>query len=151
MKRFEFRLASVLRARKTTEDSARAQLSIANIALRSAIASRDTERHRAEALIPPTGLEPFTAFRQTALNGTLAAASHAAAQARVAEAAAAAAMAQIAWAGAAREVAILERLAERRREEHLEAERLADATALDDLVTARYTYERSVEKPGALR
>jgi flagellar biosynthesis chaperone FliJ len=151
MKRFNFRLAPVLRMRRITEDAAKSRLAVANIALRDAIEVRDLERVRCATLTPAPGPETYEIFCAVALTGDLAARSHAQAEAKVAKAAGAAAMAQINWAAAARDVAVLERLADRRLVEHQAAERVADATALDDLVNARYAFDLSRSSTGALR
>jgi flagellar export protein FliJ len=150
MKRFEFRLAPVLRLRRTAEDAAKAELATANRALRAAIAERDAERVRVAGLLPVPGTESFETFQANALAGTLSARSHAAAQALVAQAAASAAMAQIAWTNAARKVAVLERLSDRRHAEHVAAQRLADAAELDDIVNSRHAFEQSRHTPGAI-
>jgi flagellar export protein FliJ len=151
MKRFEFGLTSVLRMRRAAEEAAKVELAAANNALGEAIARRDRERERCRTLTPSAGPEGYDAFCADALAGSLAARTHADAQASVARAASVAALAQLTWAARAKDVAVLDRLYERRHSEHLAAERVAEAAVLDDLVTARYAFNLSRHEPETAR
>ncbi|HVB06571.1 MAG TPA: flagellar FliJ family protein [Acidimicrobiales bacterium] len=141
--RYEFRLAGVLRLRRAEYDQAAIALERSNALLRSLIAERDAATARCRALgSAPTGhtREDFLAGRQATEH---AAAGQLAAAARVNVAAAEAALARITWAGAHRNVAALERLDERRREEwSLESARL-ERLELDELATVAFVREHA--------
>ena len=141
MRRYEFRLASVLQLRRAEEQSARGALRAANDELRRRIATRDERaaHYRVVAATPPAAsAEGLLAQHQLA---ELAAAAVVGARRRVTTAAADAALAQVAWSNASRRVKVLERLDERRRAEHAAAEARAEAAEIDDLVTSRYRLE----------
>ncbi len=141
MRRYEFRLASVLQLRRAEEQSARGALRAANDELRRRIATRDERaaHYRVVAATPPAAsAEGLLAQHQL---GELAAAAVLSARRRVTAAAADAALAQVAWSNASRRVKVLERLDERRRAEHAAAEARAEAAEIDDLVTSRYRLE----------
>ena len=145
MKRYQFRLAPLLRLRRAEEESAREGLRAANDELRRRIAVRDgrAERYRAIAAGPlATSAEALLAERQ---GGELAAGAVASARKAVTTAAADAALAQVAWSGASRRVKILERLDDRRRAEHAAAEARADVAEVDDLTTSRHRREAGDE------
>ena len=138
MKKYKFRLDTVMRVRRTEEDLAKAQLAQANARVAEAVAMVDA-RLAHYAALPPSGGAGSTAtfmasrFRQE----TAAAAVVAAKVARVAALQDAEAYRQV-WSKKASEVSVLERLDERRRTEHvLEAARQADIE-VDDIVVGRF-------------
>ncbi len=140
MKRYEFRLATVLRVRRAEKEAAQAVLMRANHELRARIAERDREAARYAAICASasTGARTLEEFRREELAVELGARVLDDAQRAVAAAAASAALAQVAWSGASGRVEILERLDARRRAEWAEEERRAEVALIDDLVTARY-------------
>jgi flagellar FliJ protein len=145
MKRYQFRLAAVLRLRRAEEEQARERLLAANSRLREVIAARDREAARYSALASnteATTLEGLLAEQQAA---SLAASVVAGARRAVTTAAADAALAQIAWTSASRRVRILERLDDRRRAEHAEEELRSEVATVDDMVTARYVSAHRAE------
>ncbi len=134
-----FRLATVLRVRRAQEDEARAELLRANLRLRAARDGHERTALRYRTLPTSTGTVPRSVFvRERAASG-LAASTLAAAGQRVARAADEVAGAHVAWSRAAQRVEALERLARRRLDEALADEARAEASAVDDLVTARWT------------
>lgn len=151
MKRYQFRLAAVLRLRHAEEEQAREALSAANGRLRARISERDAELTRYTRLstaTPATTLDGLRAEHQAA---GLAAAVVTQARSAVTTAAADAALAQISWSGASRRLKVLERLDERRREEHAEDERRAEIATIDDIVTARYVDAQNAAEHEAAR
>lgn len=138
MKRYQFRLAGVLRLRRVEEEQARLRLAEANLRLTSLLLDRDREAARyAEVArrLHAVALDDLLAERHDA---ELAVARLARADQLVAEAAAEAAVAQVAWVGAHRRVVALERLEERRRDEHGAAMQREEIALVDDLVNARF-------------
>lgn len=148
MKRYEFRLATVLRLRRAEQERAQAVLVGANATLRANLTRRDRETARYRALQAPSGATNPTEFRRDELRFTLAARTLSAVEREVAAAAASAALAQVAWSAASARVEILERLDARRRAEHAESEQRADLALVDDLVTARYVREGAFGSDG---
>lgn len=152
MKRYEFRLAAVLRIRRVEEEQARETLAAANGRLRSLLLERDAQSRRYRELVgsvPATTVEGFLAELHAA---HLAASVVARATRAVTGAAADAALAQVAWAGASRRVKLLERLDDRRRREHAEDLQRAEVAVVDDIVTARYvSAQRSRSPAGVIR
>lgn len=138
MRRYRFRLESVLRLRRAEEGQARDALAAANAELRAALGARDAEARRYAGLPRPLGTMTPEVLRSEHATTTLAAATLAGAQQAVSAAAARTAEAQLAWSAAAQRVSVLERLDERRRLEHAEDLRHEEITELDDLVTSRY-------------
>jgi len=138
--RYVFRLATVLRVRRAEEQRARAALMVANASLVGAIEDRDEADARYRAQL--TTVSDAASLVRERCDAELAAATLERAQRRVSRAASEAALARVEWSGAARRVAMLERLDERRRAEHLESERRREAVAVDDLVAGRRAHAR---------
>jgi flagellar protein FliJ len=140
MKRYRFRLESVLRVRRIQEDVARGELARATLALRTAEAALEAGREHLDRLShepSPIGPEAWQARRRILLSAAdeveqLVHGMTAAASERDAR--------QAALAEARSRVRALERLDERRRAQHdLEAARLDERT-VDELVTARFRW-----------
>lgn len=138
MKRYQFRLQSVLRARRAQEDLARQSLALANRRLRDAQVLLAQEQTRYRSVEVRRGVVDVPAARAEQSWQHLAAASVAHAARCLEDLAVAAADHQAAWREAARRVAALERLDDRRRAEHVLAAARADGVEVDDLVTARF-------------
>jgi flagellar FliJ protein len=138
MKRYHFRLATVLRLRHMEEEQAREALAAANRRLTDLVRARDLEIARYEALRGRELATTFDGLRTEQQQAELAAAVVASARRAVGLAATDAALAQIAWTSARRRVRVLERLDDKRRSEHAEAELHAEVAEMDDLVTARF-------------
>lgn len=138
MRRYRFRLESVLRLRRAEEGQARDALAAANAELRAALAARDAEAQRYACLPRTLGAMSPELLRREHATAALAAATLAGAQQAVSAAAARTAEAQLAWSAAAQRVSVLERLDHRRRIEHAEDLLHHEIAELDDLVTSRY-------------
>jgi flagellar FliJ protein len=138
MKKFRFRLEQVLRIRRLQEDQAKAELLGANRLAHEA-ATRVEERlqeYRGRAF--PDGPQPYETFERALFMLDAAASAVDVARARHVAACDIVAERRDEWAAARMRVGALERLEERRREEHaLEARRDEDRL-VDDLVVARY-------------
>jgi flagellar FliJ protein len=147
MKRFQFRLATVLRVRRVEEERARGALALANAARRQA----ETERQRAEehlaATPQPAAVVPLAAYRAWRATGELRAERWQTASQQASRAAEAAEERRQAWARAATRVAALERLEARRRDAWRQELFRAEAREVDDLVTSRFQPEEAA--PGA--
>lgn len=143
MKRYRFRLETVLRVRRLEEDGARAGLLAANRALADACARRDAAAARYGQVPTELGTCSTEDLRRTRQRAELAAATLAARQAAVADAARHAEAARGAWMTAVSRVRVLERLDERRREEH-RSELERDETRFLDDVGARQWEEARV-------
>jgi flagellar protein FliJ len=138
VKRYRFRLESVLRARRAQEELARQELARANLRLRAAVARRDDEEARYRALVERPARGDRTDFLEDRAQAELAAATLNGARRTAEDVAVAAAVRHAAWRETAQRVAALERLDERRRDEHaLEASR-AEVNELDDMTSARW-------------
>ena len=138
MKRYEFRLQSVLRARRTQEDQARQSLALANRRLRDAQVLLAQEQTRYQSVNVSSGVADVSVARSEQSWQHLAAASVAHVARCCEDLAVAAADHQAAWREAAGRVAALERLDDRRRAEHALVTARADSVEVDDLVTARF-------------
>jgi flagellar export protein FliJ len=138
VKRYQFRLDRVLGVRRITEDQARAALLAARLAEQAAAATLAARKDAYAARPSAPAVQSTCAFlSEQFLASTSAAAVQVAGQRRDA-ATLQVAEDRDAWVAAHRQVEALERLDERRREEHaLEAQRAADAE-VDDLVVARF-------------
>jgi flagellar FliJ protein len=138
LKKFKFRLQSVLRVRRIQEDQARARLLSANAAAHHAGAVVDARVARYYALDRPVGLQVEPDFAQT-----WSSLDHAAGAIDVAREGHIEALAHVAarrseWSEASMRVAALERLEDRQRAEHkIEMQRDEDRVT-DDLVVSRY-------------
>ncbi|HET6792939.1 MAG TPA: hypothetical protein VFH45_00770 [Acidimicrobiales bacterium] len=138
MKRYRFRLAGVLRVRRLEEEAARGRLFEARAALVAATTAVEAALAHYRSAPQPLGEMSLEELSRHRLLADLAASSLAAARTAAEQAAATAAIRQAEWSAAAARVAVLERLDERRREEHrLEADR-AEVAVLDDLTTSRH-------------
>ena len=140
MKKYKFRLDTVLRVRRTEEDLAKAELARANARVAEAVAMVDARlTHYSSLPIAGSGATGSTAvfmasrFRQdTAARAVVAAKVARMSALQDAEAY------RLAWSKKATEVQVLERLDERRRTEHeWEAARQADIE-VDDIVVTRH-------------
>jgi flagellar FliJ protein len=137
MKKYRFRLDAVLRVRRIEEDRAAADLAAANRAVREAEAELDRrlEHYRAiEVAQVPIGSATFLAerdHRSHAATGVVAAGA-----AKISAEAEAERMRGI-WSAAAMRVRALERLDERRREEHEIDVRREEVVTLDEAFAAR--------------
>lgn len=139
MRRYRFRLAPVLRVRRIEEDRAAGELALAQLDERRAeeeLAARRT----AYSVLPvrDTGTEGVATFTASRFRYETAAAGIAAAEAHRSLVEAAAAERRAAYLAAAARRTALERLDERKREEHrLETDR-DEAVEVDDVVTGRF-------------
>lgn len=142
MRQYSFRLATVLRVRRAEEETAKFDLRAANVALREAVAARDRAKQRYEALAASSAAVGSVAeLHAHRLETGLLAEQVAAAERLAMERTGTAVLAQARWSKAAKDVAVLERLDARRREEHAAEERRAEVVLVDDLVAARYAGE----------
>ena len=134
--RYIFPLATVLRVRRAEERVARARLVAANASLVSAIEERDL----AEARYRSAGslVVDLASLLAERCQAELAARTLERARRDVSRAAGEAALAHVGWTEAAKRVAMLERLDERRRAEHLVEEGRKEVAMVDDVVAARY-------------
>jgi len=141
VKRYAFRLASVLRVRRVQEDLAKADLVAANVRVLDARAVLEERIDHYDSLLEEedglgaVSLEVALARRQrlnlAAAGVVRAVQSRHAAETRAEEA-------RVRYLDAARAVSVLERLDQRRREEHrVEVDR-EETRAVDDLVVGRY-------------
>ena len=137
MKRYEFRMAKVLRVRRLQEDAARAGIAVARMAEQRASDAVAGSYDHYRGLSPANPAAPAAAFL-----GLRDQASYRATAVRLAEghlqvAAEATEQAVSVWHESHRRVEALERLDERRRDEHqIEARRAEDA-AVDEIVVSR--------------
>jgi flagellar FliJ protein len=144
MKRYQFRLATVLRLRQAEKERARAALLEANLRLKELLVERDKDASRFAALASAKDAQDLAGLLAERSDAEIAARRLAQAERRVASAAGAAAQAQIAWLAAHQRVVALERLDDRRRQEHAAAALKEEIALLDELSTARYaTKDRS--------
>lgn len=142
MKRYAFRLETVLRARRAQQDLARQELARANQALRRAMATVHAEQERYQAMESVTGVVDVVQDAQDRVWRTLAADSLHQAERSREDLAVTAAVHQAAWREAAQRVAALERLDGRRRAEHDVLVSRAEAAEVDDLVTSKFERNR---------
>ena len=142
MNRYRFRLDSVLRVRRAHEELARQELVQANRRLRSAMEAHRRESLRYSQLTATVGLLEGSDFRRERAETELAAATLEAARIVMDAAAAEAATRYVGWTEAARQVAVLERLDDRRRAEHRAEEIRAEVAVADDLTGARFVAEQ---------
>jgi flagellar FliJ protein len=145
MKKFTFRLQSVLRVRRIQEDQARARLLSANAAAHHAGAVVDARVARYYELDRPAGLQVEPEFASTWFTLDTAAGAVDVARDQHIETLAHVAERRSEWSDASMRVAALERLEDRQRAEHaIEVQRDEDRIT-DDLVVSRYT--RSEGRP----
>lgn len=139
MKRYAFRLESVLKVRRIQAARARADLAMANLAVAAAENTLRAHVDTYDELPRPSGTmthEQFAttegALRRSAATVTALAAHREAARARAQDH-------RNAWSFAAQRVSVLERLDDRQRDEYqIEADREAEHL-VDDLVIARFS------------
>lgn len=138
MKRYKFRLDTVLRVRKVEEDRAIAVLAAASRALVEAEATLQRRLDRYGDVPAPSGPLPVAELLKVRArqDGVAAAVVFAGTERLRAEATVE--LRRDEWSAAARRVAALERLDQRRREEHsVEAQR-QEALEVDDMVVGRH-------------
>lgn len=151
MMRYRFRLEQVLRVRRAEEEVARQALQMANRRVQSAEATRRLHAERYARRGHAVGPMPLDAFHQERSSSTLAAEALASAAARLDEARTDAAAHRERWVLAAQRVQALERLDERRRQEHAAEENVQEIATVDDLVAARWVSPLELAKQEAGR
>lgn len=134
MKRYEFSLETVLRARRAQESVARADLLRANINAAAAEAAEGRRRLHYEDVIATDG-PSFMVRRELS---ELAAGALIGARGALGEARAAVTTAVEGYVEAARSVSVLEKLDERQSQEHAIAVQREENNLVDELVTSRY-------------
>ena len=134
MKRYKFRLEAVLRARRAEESVAQTNLLRANASVLAAEAATDRSSAHYREVRELPGLD-FMVQRERA---TLAARALIGARESLGEARATREAAMLSYLGSARAVSVLERLDERRREEHAVAAQREDSLVVDEMVTSRH-------------
>jgi len=140
MKRYEFTLAAVLRARQAQEKVALAQLMLARqMEAEAAKTLSDSQAHYGSAATGGGG-EGFLAERE---RWELAGQAVSLAGKAETEAQAGVASALDRYLAAARAVSVVEHLDDRRREEHAAAVQHEEANLVDELVTSRYARARA--------
>lgn len=137
MKRYEFRMAKVLRVRRLQEDAARAGVAVARSAEREAetavAASQEHYRGLAADVANASAMDFLSQRDQVAFRAT----GVRLAEGRLSTATDATAQAVAGWRVTHQRVEALERLDERRREDHgVELRRFEDA-AVDEIVVSR--------------
>ncbi len=137
MKRYRFRLDTVLRVRRVEEDRAIAALADARRRLEAAEQTLERTLDRYSVVPQPVGALPLAELLRARAHQELVAASVVHAGAERLRAEATVDLQREEWSAAAQRVAALERLDERRRAEHaLEAQR-QETIEVDDMVVAR--------------
>ena len=138
MKKYKFRLETVLKVRTTQEDLARAALAHANQRVTNAEAMLASRASRYSSMAMGHGMRSTNSFLSERFVHEMAARSVKQAEALREDARREAAEKRDAWSKAAQEVSVLERLDERRRTEHeTEMARQAELE-VDDIVVGRY-------------
>jgi flagellar export protein FliJ len=138
VKRFKFRLEQVLRVRRIQEDQARAKLLTANRAAHLAATRVEERLAEYSTRERPAGSQSIEQFERTLFLLDTAAGSVGVAREARREALEVVGARRSEWADAQRRVAALERLEDRRREEHAFEMRRAEDQLVDDLVVARH-------------
>jgi flagellar biosynthesis chaperone FliJ len=138
VKRYEFSLEIVLRARRAQESVARADLLRANLMAAQAELAQGRSRDHYDDVIASDS-DPFMVHRQLS---DLAAGALIGASGAVADARAQVAAAMEDYLVAARGVSVLEKLDERQRQEHAAAAQRQEANQVDELVTSRHGRNR---------
>lgn len=142
MKRYRFRLQSVLRVREIQENVAAANLALANRDLAAAEAALTARRSAYAALDFQRGVQSSTAFLAARDHDELKAQTVAEAGQHVTARTEEADGRRDEWSDAAARVTALENLDARKREEHaLDAAR-TDATVVDDIVISQHRSKR---------
>jgi flagellar FliJ protein len=151
VKRYRFRLEQVLRVRRIEEERARAELAHANRALAEAEADLELQIVTYASLQPKAetlATELFLldrARRERLAGAVVTAGGRQILAGEVVEAR------RQEWSATAQRVAALERLDDRRREEHGVVEARADANVLDDIATTRSVRQRAAAAHEVLR
>jgi len=141
VRRYSFRLESVLRVRRAQEELARQELARVNRRLREATGRRDTEEERYRDVASVTSARDHLALAAERARGERAAHALDLARRAADDTAVAAAVRHAAWRETAQRVAALERLDNRRREEHSREAQQAEVAETDDFVAARWLRE----------
>jgi flagellar export protein FliJ len=141
VKKFRFRLESVLRVRRVQEDLARAHLLNANAAARTAEGVVDTRVSRYHDMSRPHGAQPEPVFARDWFQLDSAAGAVDVARERHIAALAVVAERRADWSEASMRVAALERLEARQRAEHALEMQRDDDRRVDDLVVSRFARE----------
>jgi flagellar biosynthesis chaperone FliJ len=139
MKRYQFNLETVLRARRAQESVARADLQRSNLLAAAAEAASKKSREHYEEVVGSVG----TPFMQHQERSELAAKALLGSEVSTTDAKAVVEKALHDYVAAAQAVSVLEHLDERRREEHAVAVAHEDATRLDELAMARHNRARA--------
>ena len=138
MKRFRFRLEQVLRVRRLQEDIARGALMHANLQARQAADVVNARVEDYTTAARPGGAQSYDTFNQMQSRLDNAAGAITIARAGYQQALVVVDERRAEWAAARQRVAALERLEERRRDEHAIEVRRAEDRLDDDLVVARH-------------
>ena len=147
MKKYKFRLETVLKVRTTQEDLARAALAHANLRVSNADALLAAKASRYSSMAMAGGMRSTSAFLSERFVHEMAARSVKQAETIREEAVREAAEARLSWSQAAQEVSVLERLDERRRAEH-DAENVRQADIeVDDIVVGRFGRNQDIHLP----
>jgi hypothetical protein len=147
VKRYEFSLETVLRARRAQESVARADLLRANVNAAAAEVAEDRRRLHYEDVIATEG-PSFMVLRE---RSELAAGALIESRGALAEARGAVSTALEGYVQAARSVSVLEKLDERQSIEHAAAVLREEARLVDELVTNRYSRHHAAPRPQAER
>jgi flagellar export protein FliJ len=142
LKKFQFRLQSVLRVRRIQEDLARARLLTANAAAHEAERAVDARLARYYDLERPAGLQVEPLFTRAWSHLDLAADAVDVAREQRIEALATVAERRAEWSEASMRVAALERLEDRQRAEHAVEVQRDEDRLVDDLVVSRHRREQ---------
>lgn len=137
MKRYEFRMAKVLRVRHLQEEAARAAVASARTAERGAAVAADAARTHYADLAPAAATTSLHEFLTQRAQADLRVAGVHHADTRHHEATKAAAAAVDGWHAAHRRVDALERLDGRRRDEYAVVQRRHSDAAADEFITNR--------------
>jgi flagellar export protein FliJ len=138
VKRFRFRLDKVLHVRRVQEDQARGELLLANRSAQLAALLVEERRASYAQRAFPTGPQSYADFERTLFLLDAAAGAVEVARHQHRDALDVVDERRADWAIARRKVAALERLEERRREEHAVEVRRAEDQLVDDLVVSRF-------------
>jgi flagellar export protein FliJ len=155
MKKYAFRLETVRRVRKAQEAVAKADLARANNEVTAAITAVEARIAAYEAKLaetPASGISPsggtivrVDAFMKRRYFNELSANAVIAARSSLNAAQLEADIARGAWSEKAKEVKALDRLDERRREEHVLAYNRELDAEVDDIVTGRFSYLKDAQ------
>jgi flagellar export protein FliJ len=141
MKKFRFRLETVLRVRRIQEDQARARLLNANAAAQKAETVVVERRARYDALDRPSGVQVEPEFERTLSTLDFAAGAIDLAREQHIESLAVVAQKRSEWSDASMRVAALERLEARQYALYATEARRDEDRLTDDLVVNRYARE----------